>query len=119
MGKWTLSDIQASLVVIVGIVTSIYFLRDKIKSQLLKVIQEAIQPLTDKVDELQTDIKRVDVQQTKNYLVRMLSDIERGQHFSGIEMKRFNDVYDYYTQTLHKNTYIKHKYDELHERGLV
>lgn len=119
MGDWTLSDIQAGLILIVGIMTAVYFLRDHIREAVLKVIREATKPLFDKVDELKADILRVDVQQTKNYLVRMLSDIERGVVFSEIEMKRFKDVYDHYINTLKKNTYIKDKHDELKERGLL
>lgn len=119
MGELTLSDIQGDLVLVVAIISSVVFLGNKIRDWLHTDIQSEIKPLNDKVDELNKVIKSVDIRQTKDYLVRTLSDVERGIDLTEIEKKRLKGAYDYYRNTLHENSYIKDKYEKAKEDGKI
>ena len=124
MGELTLSDIQGDLILIVSIITSLYFLGGKLKEWLHKDIHEEVKPLSDKVDKMAERIDRVDRQQTKNYLVRSLADIERGVKLSDTELERLSEQYDHYCKKVEAgglggNSYIKEKYVKLQKEGLL
>lgn len=42
----------------------------------------------------------------KRWLVDFLSDIENGVHKNEVQYEYAHEVYDYYTEVLHKNSYI-------------
>lgn len=71
-----------------------------------KILDKSMQPIQKKIDEL-------DVHQCKNFLVRFLADVERGQKMDDIEVKRAHDVYDHYTNDLKQNSYIHDKWEKL------
>lgn len=71
-----------------------------------KILDKSMQPIHKKIDEL-------DVHQCKNFLVRFLADVERGQKMDDIEVKRAHDVYDHYTNDLKQNSYIHDKWEKL------
>ena len=98
MGEWTLSDIQADLILIVSIITSIAFLGAKIKTWIGK------------------DVLKVDMQQTKNFLVRAFADIEREVPLTEIEKLRLKEQYDHYINH-GGNSYIKDEYEKLKKDG--
>lgn len=124
MGELTLSDIQGDLLLIVSIITSLYFLSTKLKEWLHKDIHEEVEPLSTDISNMTERIERVDRQQTKNYLVRSLADIERGIKLSDTELERLSEQYDHYCKKAEEgglggNSYIKEKYEKLQQEGLI
>ena len=71
-----------------------------------KILDRSMQPIHKKIDKL-------DVHQCKNFLVRFLADVERGQKMDEIEIKRAHDIYDHYTNDLKQNSYIHDKWEKL------
>lgn len=71
-----------------------------------KIINKQLEPINKKIDKL-------DLNDCKNFLVRFLADVERGQEMDDVELKRAHDVYDHYRIDLHANSYIKDKWEKL------
>ena len=71
-----------------------------------KILNKQLSPLNDKIDKL-------DMNDCKNFLVRFLSDVERGQVMDEVEEKRAHDVYDHYRNDLNGNSYIEDKWNKL------
>ena len=82
----------SSLIVAVGVI--------------LSNINKIFNPIYKKINELEKN-------QCKNFLVRFLADVERGQKMDDIEVKRAHDVYDHYTNDLKQNSYIHDKWEKL------
>ena len=71
-----------------------------------KILDRSMQPIHKKIDE-------IDIHQCKNFLVRFLADVERGQKMDDIEIKRAYDVYEHYAKDLKQNSYIHDKWERL------
>ena len=71
-----------------------------------KILNKQLSPLNDKIDKL-------DMNDCKNFLVRFLADVERGQVIDEVEEKRAHDVYDHYRNDLNGNSYIEDKWNKL------
>lgn len=54
----------------------------------------------------------------KTYLTDFLSEVENGQVKTEIQKKRAYEIYEEYT-SLHGNSYIHDKWEELHNKGLI
>lgn len=102
MENVTLGELADTLKWIITLITSIITILIAFK----KILDKSMQPIHKKIDEL-------DVHQCKNFLVRFLSDVERGQKMDDIEIKRAHDVYDHYTNDLKQNSYIHDKWEKL------
>lgn len=71
-----------------------------------KKFTEALEPINEKLDNVNTDIKRLDKNQCMNYLVEFIEDSKNGIQKDEIQKKRASEVFDHYTQDLHGNSYI-------------
>lgn len=87
------------IVEFVGILLSVMF-------AVKKAVNKQLEPLNKKIDTL-------DMNDCKNFLVRFLADVERGQHIDEVEIKRAHDVYDHYKDDLGGNSYIADKWNKL------
>lgn len=67
---------------------------------------EALEPINEKLDNVKTDIKRIDKNECMNYLVNFIEDSKNGIPKDEIQKKRASEVYDHYTNDLHGNSYI-------------
>lgn len=123
----TLSDIEGIIVVLIGLIGGLItlytyikkFITVSIKPELEKIQseqKEADIKLNEKIDGLDERVTRVDMQQTKNYLVRCLNDIDKGA-ISDSELERFWEQYKHYDQQLNLNGYIKSKVEKLQKEG--
>lgn len=71
-----------------------------------KIINKGFEPIYKKMD-------KIDENQCRNYLVNFLSDMEAGIHKDEVQIKRAYEVYEHYTNDLHKNSYIHDKWTRL------
>lgn len=71
-----------------------------------KKFKEALEPITEKLDNVNADIKRLDKNQCMNYLVEFIEDSKNGIPKDEIQKKRASEVFDHYTLDLHGNSYI-------------
>lgn len=119
MGKLTLSDISGDIILVVGLITGATFLLQKVKDAIVAVLKEHLKTINDKLDVLSDRVNKVDAQQTKNYLVRCIKDIERGEQLDDAEMIRFWEQYGHYTDGLKENGYIKKKVEKLQKENKI
>lgn len=121
----TLGEIAIALAFIAGLYASIQQIKKVIKESLEKVVEESLGQTLDekfeatnkKLDEMQASITKLDVYTTKNFLVRYLADIERGEVIFESEKQRFWEEYDHYIDELKENSYIKEWVARLKEEG--
>lgn len=115
----TIGTFAGDLALIVAIVGGFAFLYAKLKTVISDVIKEMLSPvtasidaLTKRVDSVETTINdrlnSVDMESCKNFLVRCLGDLEKGNELSEAEKTRFWEQYDYYRKH-GENSYIKNK----------
>lgn len=71
-----------------------------------KVINKGFEPIYKKID-------KIDENQCRNFLVDFLADVEEGIHKDEVQIKRAYEVYEHYTNDLHKNSYIHDKWEKL------
>ena len=87
------------------------------KTAVENAVKDQFKDLTDTLDDINTKLGKVDKEACKNFLVRCLADVERGNVMSETELQRFKEQYDHYTEDLHQNTYIKDKVQKLKAEG--
>ena len=104
----------ASVLTAIGVISRIAVNGSK------KILQEALEPFNKRIDETiennNSKFKELQLQTDKNYLVRFLADIEKGEEVDETEMEHFYYTYESY----HKNggnSYIDHKVDKLKKEG--
>lgn len=102
--KITLEQIGIYLVFLVSFISSLEFLYKRIKKQ----AENALNP----INEL---IKQLDISQCKNFLVKFLGDVEKGEFVDNIEIQRAYEVYDHYTNDLNQNSYIHKRWLKIME----
>lgn len=121
----TLGEIAIALAFIVGLYGSIKHIKKVIKEAIENVVSTSLKTALDaefkttnkKLDDVQASVKKLDVYTTKNFLVRYLADIERGEVIFESEKQRFWEEYDHYTDELKENSYIKEWVARLKEEG--
>lgn len=112
----TIGQIGAALTFIVGFMGGIMYLKNALRGILSSVVKQELEPMRKQMDEMQQKIDRVDMESCKNFLVRCLSELERGENISETERERFWEQYEHYIKTGH-NSYIKSKVEQLRKQG--
>jgi hypothetical protein len=77
-----------------------------ILSVIKRIITRALEPLCKRIE-------KIDENQCKTFLVDFLSDVESGIKKDEVQIKRAYEVYEHYTEDLHKNSYIHDKWERL------
>ena len=106
MENMTLGEIFHALKFIiefVGIVGTILFGSKKI-------INKQLEPINKK-------IIKIDENQCRNFLVDFLADIDNGIKKDDVQIKRADEVYEHYTNEMHKNSYIHDKWEKARKEG--
>lgn len=113
----TVGQIGIGVTFLVGLITGIGYLTALIKKSIKSVLQEELKPLNDKIDEMQKELKKTDMEATKNFLVSFLANAEYNP-VNEIELQRFYEEYEHYTK-MGGNTYIKDKVEKLKEKNIL
>lgn len=103
----TLLDFSVIVLFIVGLIRGVQELKKSIKEFLQALLKDQFKEVNDKLDGMQSTIIKLDTQECKNFLVRYLADVERGDYIYESEQQRFWEEYDHYIDDLHENSYIK------------
>lgn len=112
----TLGQIGAGIAFIVAILTGVATINSKLKKWIKDSLKESFDIVDKKIDGLKDQIKTVDLEQTKSFLVRFLADVEQGKKIDEIEKERFWEQYEHY-RNMNGNTYIKKKVEKLEQEG--
>lgn len=117
----TLQEISVAIVFIGGLIAGVKYLKkeleDCLKEFLERLLNKQFEDVNNKLDAMQRSIRTLDVQATKNFLVRYLADIEREDVIFDTEKQRFWEEYDHYINDLKENSYIKEWVARLKEEG--
>ena len=112
----TLSQIGAFLGLIAGIITSGGVIIALMQKVLKKTIKNELEPMSIQIGKISDDVKTLDTNQCKNFLVRFLADVEQNNPIDEVEKERAYEVYDHYTNDLKQNSYIHKRWNELMEK---
>lgn len=113
----TILEVSVIVLFIVGLIRGVRELKKSIKEFLQKLLDDKFKELNDKLTGMQETMTKIDTQTCKNFLVRYLADIERGDIIYDSEQERFWEEYDHYIDELHENSYIKEWVTRLKEEG--
>lgn len=111
LGNLTLDNVAADIGLLTVIIVGFSTVYIKLKDVLIQTIKEQLKPVTDAID-------KVDKETTKNFLVRCIADVERGEVMGETEKERFYEQYEHYLSQ-GGNTYIKSKVDKLIAEGRI
>lgn len=112
----TLGVISASIIFLAGLIGGIKYLRKVLKESLTEMFKDQFDAINDKLDGMDEKIDRVDMQSCKNFLVRFLADVERGDMTHLSEIQRFWEEYEHYLKE-GGNSYIKEWVEKLKKEG--
>jgi len=113
----TLDQISVAILFIVGLIGGVKYLKKEITDFLDKLLDSKFQTTNGKIDGLAKSLRDLDVQTTRNFLVRYLADVERGQSTFETEKEQFWKEYDHYIKDLKENSFIKKWVERLEEEG--
>ena len=113
----TLEQVSAGILFIVALYGGVKYLKKEIKDFLDKLLDSKFTTTNNKIDDIASALRTLDVQTTRNFLVRYLADIERGQYIYDSEKQQFWNEYDHYIKGLKENSFIKKWVERLEEEG--
>ena len=113
----TLEEISAALLFIVALIGGVKYLKKELVNFLNNLLDSKFKTTNDKIDGLARELRNLDVQTTRNFLVRYLADVERGQVTYDSEREQFWKEYDHYIDELKENSFIKKWTERLEEEG--
>lgn len=113
----TLEQISIAVIFIGGLIGGVKYLKNAIEEFLRKLLEDQFKEVNKKLDDMDSSIKKLDVQTSKNFLIRYLADIERGENIYESEKQRFWDEYKHYRDDLKENAYITEWVDRLKKEG--
>lgn len=125
METLTLGQLSAGLLFIVALIAGIQNLKSNIKKWIeesLKSRFDAIdkqnEKILEKINDVDSRIDKVDMENCKNYLVTFLAEIRRGEKKDPTEYQRFWEEYDHYISK-GGNSYVREGVEELKAKGML
>lgn len=116
--NWTLEQISVSLALIVGIIGSVVYLKNKVKEWIEDLLEKKFKAIDTRFDDIEGKIDKVDMETCKNFLVRFLADVENGSDILPQETQRFWEEYQHYIDK-DGNSYIKEWVNKLKSKELL
>ena len=117
MDETTIISIATVLNAILVIMNFISKIKKPVDNAVEKKFEEALQPINDKLEIIDTRLDKLDKNECKNYLTEFLEDVKNGVPKSDIQIQRATEVYDHYINDLHLNTYIHDGWEKLMKGG--
>ena len=119
MENVTLGYLATGLAFIVGFGLSYTQIKKWTVQAIKGTLKDELEAIKSDISDLSAEIKKEDKEKTKNFLVSMLADIERGVEWGDIERQRFYEQYDHYSKDLNGNTYIKTAVEQYEQSGKI
>jgi len=113
MENITIGQISTFLGLLAGIITSAGVIMIFLQKILKKTIKNELEPMSEQINKINTNVRTLDINQCKNFLVRFLADVEQGNELDKVEVERAYEVYDHYTNDLKQNSYIHNRWQQL------
>lgn len=116
MEALTLSDISATLTFILALGGSVAAIIAGVKKALKGLFKEQMTEINRRLDKQEESIKKIDLENCKNFLVSYLAKAEGDGAHDEIETQRFWEEYEHYISQ-GGNSYIKEKVSKLKAQG--
>ena len=116
MEQITIGQIALGITFLVGLFSGFAYLKKHFEGWISGSLKGNFDELRDDIKSLKKHIDEVDLENCKNFLVRVLADIERGTPKDEVEMMRFWEEYQHYI-TKGGNSYIKEKVEKCRRDG--
>lgn len=118
MENITLGQIGGVVAFVVALISGTGFISSQTKKFIQTALSEQMASIDKRFDGVEAKLMTVDTEATKNFLVSVLSDVEKGLALDEVERERFYEEYEHY-QKIGGNSYIKRKVEELKEKKLL
>lgn len=118
MQNITLGQIATAVAFFVALITGVGYLLKQVKTGIQSALKTEFKPINDKLSSIEARLDSVDMESTKNYLVSVISDVDKGIAMGEVEKERFYEQYQHYTK-IGGNSYIKKKVDQLEKEGRI
>lgn len=116
MEKMTLEWIYDNIVFLVALCGGCYAIYRGVRRGLKKLLEEEFEALNKRIDDIEDQTKSIDMETTKNFIVRFLADVEKGAMITEIETERFWEQYEHYLK-MDGNSYVKEWVAKLQKKG--
>ncbi len=112
MDQITLGQLEAWAVFILGLGCAVAGIITGVKKVLKALFKEQMETIDQRLDQQAAQIKKIDLENCKNFLVSYLAKVEHEGPADEIETQRFWEEYEHYIQG-GGNSYIRQKVDKL------
>lgn len=116
MENITIGQIALIIAFLVAFIKGIEYLYGLASKGATKWLNNCLKPINDSINNLSKKIDNVDMNACKNFLVRVLADIEQNNEIDETERERFWEMYEHYIKNGY-NGYIKDKVEKLKKAG--
>ncbi len=116
MEQITLGDFATWMAFLAGLGGSIATIVHFVKKALTGLFREQMEEINKRMDQQEASIKKIDLENCKNFLVVYLAKTEDGSAQDEIETQRFWEEYQHYIEN-GGNSYIKQKVEKLKTAG--
>lgn len=116
MEQITLGQLESWALFILGLGGAVAGIIAGVKKVLKALFKEQMETIDKRLDQQEAQIKKIDLENCKNFLVSYLAKVESGGVTDEIETQRFWEEYEHYTQN-GGNSYIRQKVDKLKAAG--
>lgn len=116
MGDLTLRWISDNIAFILVLCGGLYAIYKGVRSAIKKLLEDEFKALNKRIDDIESQTKSIDMETTKNFLVRYLADVEKGAMMTEIETERFWEQYEHYLK-MDGNSYVKEWVAKLQKKG--
>ena len=131
----TIGDIVGMVVFFAGAITAVkvisVFFTKKVETIVTEIVTKqieifkpkvedfnaAIADINEKIDKALEAIHQVDVDNAKNYLQQVISEMDNGVALDEATKIRFSEVLDHYTNDLHLNSWVHSSVEKLKKEG--
>ena len=118
MEQITIGQIGLFLTFVAGIITAFGVIYKWLKKFLDKLFAAQLKDIDERIKAVEKRVEAVDQEACKNYLVTLLSDVERGKTLDEIEKERFYEEYEHYIKH-GGNSYIKSKVERMKNENKI
>lgn len=116
MENITLGWLNNNIAFIVTLVGGLWAVYTAIK----KAFDKGLSPIVKQIDTVESNLKselmKIDMNHTKNFLVARINDIEQGQKLDEVSLERFWEEYEHYRKDLDGNSYIEKRVEALQKK---
>lgn len=116
MENITIGQIALAVTFLVGLIGGLGYLKTHLKEWVGQSVKDQFVQMDSKIEQINRRLDNVDLENCKNFLVTVITEVEKGGWLHEVERERFWEEYEHYVK-LGGNSYIKKKVEQLEQDG--